>query len=103
MDHNRFEQVAGYGTFVVLVVVFFAFGGVALTRALGVVVALGGAYNLRRGSIPYGIEGRAPSGHITGLAAKILSAAIITLGLLVAVKATEAACLLGWAQSSGCA
>src|SRR5690606_22470040 len=70
MNRNNFEKILGYAASVALVVVFFAFGPVMLARAVGIILAAGGFYSFLQGSIPYGIEGREPSGEFTGITAR---------------------------------
>jgi len=103
MNRSSFEKILGYAVFVALVVVFFAFGPVMLTRAVGIVLAAGGLYSFLQGSIPYGIEGREPSGYLTGITARLISVVAILLGLSAAIAAPKAACILGWAQTGSCA
>jgi hypothetical protein len=50
-------------------------------RALGVAEALVGAYWIRTGSVPYGWEGRAPSGYLQGWVAIGCGVLAIALGL----------------------
>jgi hypothetical protein len=103
MTRDLSKKIIGYAVFALLIVVHFAFGPVALVRALGVVLVAGGGYSFFQGNIPYGIEGRAPSGHIIGSIARLLSAAIVVLGIFMVATAPEAACILGWAQPGSCA
>ena len=103
MNRNNFEKILGYAASVALVVVFFAFGPVMLARAVGIILAAGGFYSFLQGSIPYGIEGREPSGEFTGITARLISVVVIFLGLSAASAAPKAACILGWAQSASCA
>src|SRR5690606_9828838 len=103
MNRSNLERILGYAVFVALVVVFFAFGPAMLARALGIVLVAGGLYSSLQGSIPYGIEGREPSGYLTGIPARLISVLAILLGLSAAIAAPTAACILGWAQPGSCA
>ena len=103
MTREFVEKIGGWALFAALVIVFLVFGPVALLRVLGVVLAAGGIYSFLQGSIPYGIEGRPPSGYISGTSARLVSLAILALGVLLVAAAPEAACITGWAQSGSCA
>ncbi|WP_298581749.1 hypothetical protein [uncultured Luteimonas sp.] len=103
MNRSNLEMILGYVVFVALVVVSFAFGSIMLARAVGIVLVAGGLYSFWQGSIPYGIEGREPSGYLTGVPARLISVVAILLGLSAAIAAPKVACILGWAQPGSCA
>ena len=103
MTRELAEKITGYAVFASLIAVHFAFGPVALVRALGVALMATGAYFFFQGAIPYGIRGRPPSGYLTGAMARLISIAIAVLGIAMAAAAPRAACILGWAQAGSCA
>lgn len=103
MDRSNLEHILGYAVFAALVIVFFASGPVMLTRAMGIVLAAVGVYWFLQGRIPYGIEGREPSGYLIGTPARVVSVVAILLGLSAAIAAPKAACILGWVQTETCA
>ncbi len=103
MNRENWEKIIGYFVFALLVLVFFAFGAVALTRAVGIALIGTSVYWFVQGNIPYGIEGREPSGYFAGAAARLISIASALLGVALVVAAPKAACLFGWAQSGSCA
>jgi hypothetical protein len=88
----RLPSVFEIVQFVGVVAVYFVFGAVAFYRVLGVVGAAHGLAMVWSRTIPVGIEGRAPSFHVTGASAIVAGLLVAAAGLALAWFAPEAVC-----------
>ncbi len=94
---NRWS-ILGFCCLAAIVCLFTFVDPVAGMRGLGVATigsALGGIVSRR---IPYGWEGREPSGHITGGLAVALSLLLGGLGLAMLVRPRLMLILFGWSE-----
>jgi len=94
---NRWS-ILGLCGFVAIVCLFTLVSAVAGMRGLGVIAigsAVGGIVSRR---IPYGWEGRDPSGHITGGVAVALSVLFGCLGIAMLVRPQLMLILFGWSE-----
>ena len=80
----------------------FMFGITAAVRVLGLACIVTGVVWSFGRSVPIGIEGRPPSFFLNGTCALIAGIAMVALGAAFMVYATQAACLLGWANEKLC-
>ena len=81
------------------VAVLLIWGNHAGTRMLGAVTIFGALVQMKRGRIAYGIEGRAPSGYLTGKSAIVVSVLQFILGLTLIAKTDAMLGILGWNYS----
>jgi hypothetical protein len=91
-------SLAGLAAFLVPVVLFLFVSVRAGTRALGLVMTVGALTQQVKGRIPYGWEGRPPSGYITGWIATVLNLVFALAGLAIVVWPDVAMGIFGWSD-----
>ena len=89
----------GFVGLLVIVALFTFVSSKAGMRGLGVVTLSQATVHLISRRIPYGWEGRQPSGYITGTAAVIVAALLALLGLAMLAKPELMLVLFGWAEA----
>ncbi len=83
-----------------MVVVLFSFVSTkAGMQGMGVLMLAGAGAQLATRRIPYGWEGREPSGHITGVPAVILSLLMGSIGIAMLARPELMLVLLGWSDA----
>jgi len=91
-------RIVQFGAFVVDVLLFLLVSSAAGMRGAGLLTLAGAAIQLVKRRIPYGWEGREPSGYITGTPAVILSLLIGLVGIAMIVQPELMLALLGWSK-----
>lgn len=89
-------RVASLVAFVVVVCLFMFVSSRVGMRGAGLVMLAGAAVHVVQRRIPYGWEGREPSGYITGVAAVLLGALMGLIGVVALVQPDLMLALLGW-------
>lgn len=85
--------------FAVVVALFVFVGSKAGTRAVGVVMIFGAAWQQFKGRIPYGWEDQKPSGFLTGRLATVVNLILAALGFSILVWPAVAMDVLGWSSN----
>lgn len=67
-------------------------------RGLGILTVIGSGVLMARRRIPYGWEGKAPSGHITGFSAWMVCLLLGALGVAMVTQPGMMLVLFGWAK-----
>ena len=98
-SHSSESSIFGIVLFAVVVALFVFVGNKAGTRAVGGVMIFGAAWQQLRGRIPYGWEGRKPSGFLTGGFATVVNLILAALGFSVLVWPAVAMDVLGWSSN----
>jgi hypothetical protein len=71
----------------IAVAVLFAYGREILAvRGIGLLIMFHAAVLYRAKRLPYGLEGAAPSGRVTGWRLKALAMAVCAIGLVLALR-----------------
>ena len=84
--------------FAVVAGLFMFVSAVAGTRAAGVAMLAGAVLQQVRGRIPYGWEGREPSGFLTGGTAKVVNLIMAAIGVALAIWPRAAMNIFGWSN-----
>jgi hypothetical protein len=91
------SRIASFCAFAVVVALFMFVSPKAGMRGLGVSMLVGDGVQAVTGRIPYGIEGREPSGYISGPAAVLLSLLMGLVGVAMIAQPELMLALFGWA------
>jgi hypothetical protein len=91
-------RVAGFVAFIVVVALFQLVSSRAGMMGVGIMVLAGALPQMVTRRIPYGWEGREPSGYITGIPAVLLSLLICAAGLAMLLQPEFMLALLGWSS-----
>lgn len=95
-ENSTVWHIAGWTSFAVAVALFTLVGSSAGMRWLGVVMLIGAVVQAIQRRIAYGLEGREPSGYITGIPAVLLGLLLGALGLAMLAKPEFMLVLFGW-------
>jgi len=102
MDKGHLEKIAGGVFFVCFIAAHLFFGIAVAVKVLGVACLFTGAIWSIGRSVPVGIEGRPPSFFIRGIGALFAGLVMATLGVLLLLYSSQAACMLGWDSADAC-
>jgi hypothetical protein len=91
-------RIAGFAAFAVVVALFVFVNSKAGMQGMGVLTLAGAGVQLATRRIPYGWEGREPSGHITGVPAVVLSLLMGILGIAMLARPQLMLALFGWSD-----
>ena len=91
-------RMPSFAAFAVVVALFLLVGSKAGMRGLGFVMLGHAGVQLALRRIPYGWEGREPSGHITGVPAVVLSLVMGSVGVAMLLHPELMLALLGWSD-----
>lgn len=89
-------RLVGFAGFAAVVALFLLVSSKAGIRGVGALLLVGAAVQLATRRIPYGWEGREPSGHITGFPAVLLSLLMGAAGIAMLVRPDLMLMLFGW-------
>lgn len=92
------QRWVGFCGFAAVAALFTLASSKAGMRGLGVLMLVHAGKYLKEGSIPYGWEGREPSGYITGIGAILLGVLIGLLGVAMLVSPDLMLRLFGWSD-----
>jgi hypothetical protein len=92
---ERHGTLIGFALFIAAIAVHLLFGIHAFIRVVGVWCMFAGIYWSRKRSIPVGLEGRAPSFHLRGLAALAGGALMFAIGMVLVFFAPAVDCFFG--------
>ena len=90
------SRIASFCAFAAVVALFMLVSSKAGMRGLGVSMLIGAGVQAFTRRIPYGIEGREPSGYITGSAAVLLSLLMGLVGVAMVAQPDLVLALFGW-------
>ncbi|WP_332852238.1 hypothetical protein [Duganella sp. S19_KUP01_CR8] len=96
--YSRWRTVS-FAAFAVMVALFLFVSSKAGIRALGVMMLIGAGVQIAARRIPYGLEGKEPSGYITGFPALLVSLLIGTIGIAMIVQPELMLALFEWADA----
>ena len=99
---HRIEWYAGLIFFIAFIGAHLLLSAKAAVKVAGVACVASGLLWMIRRSVAVGIEGRPPSFYLGGLAAFVVGAALLVLGVALLAYSALATCLLGWAPAGGC-
>ena len=77
------------------IAIWFAFGDIALFRAVGILCVAHGLGHVFTKSVPVGIKGFKPTFYLTGHFAVLFGRGMLCIGLLITIFAKQVSCLLG--------
>jgi hypothetical protein len=92
-------RIASFVAFAVVVGLFVLVSSKAGMRGMGLLTLAASGVQLATRRIPYGWEGREPTGHITGVPAVVLSLLLGGLGMAMLVRPELMLVLLGWGDA----
>ena len=92
-------RVASIVAFALVVVLFMFVSSKAGMRGMGALTLVGAGVQLATRRIPYGWEGREPSGHITGVPAIVLSLLMGAVGVAMLARPDLMLVLFGWSDA----
>lgn len=93
--YSRWRTVS-FAAFAVMAFLFLFVSSRAGMRGLGVVMLIGSGAQIAARRIPYGWEGKEPSGYITGFPALLVSLLMGTLGMAMIFQPALMLTLFGW-------
>jgi hypothetical protein len=96
--HSRWRTMA-FVTFVVVLTLFLFASSKAGVRCLGVMMSVGAGVKIVMGRIPYGWDGREPSGYITGFPAVLVGLLMAILGIVMVMQPDLMLALFGWTDT----
>ena len=95
-DSSDSSLMIEMGLFAIVLMTFVLFGIETGARVLGGVMISSALWKQLKGRIPYGWEGQAPSGYLSGGIATILNLAMALFGLAILIWPEVAMAVLGW-------
>jgi hypothetical protein len=98
VDRRAHWALVRFLGFAVVVALFMFASSRAGMRGVGILMLAGAAVQVVTRRIPYGWEGRDPSGHISGAPAIVLSVIMAAIGVAMLVKPDLMLVLFGWAD-----
>ena len=90
------ERIVSTAFFIAVVALFMFVSHRAGMRALGVATLVSAVVSLRSTGIPYGIEGRKPAGHLTGVPKVLFCIALGATGTVMLVAPDLVLRFFGW-------
>jgi len=98
-SHSSESSIFEIVVFAVVVALFVFVGNKAGARAVRGVMIFGAVWQQLKGRIPYGWEGRKPSGFLTGGLATVVNLILAALGFFVLVWPAVAMDVLCWSSN----
>ena len=95
-DGQSHWRIAGLVVFVIVVALFSLVSLQAGMRGLGVSMTLAAGVQITVRRIPYGWEGKEPSGYITGFPAVLICLLMGAIGMMMIVRPDFMLTLFGW-------
>lgn len=99
---HRIEWYAGLIFFIAFIGAHLFFSARTAVKVAGVACVASGLLWMIRRSVAVGVEGRPPSFYLGGLAAFVVGAAMLAVGVALLAYSALATCLLGWAPAGEC-
>lgn len=98
-DEQSHWRIAGLVVFLVVVALFSLVSLRAGMRGVGVSMMIASGVQITVRRIPYGWEGKRPSGYITGVPAVLICLLMGAIGVMMIVRPDFMLTLFGWAGS----
>lgn len=92
-------RIASFSAFAVVVALFVFVSTKVGMQGMGVLMLAGAGIQLATRRIPYGWEGREPSGHITGVPAVVLSLLLGIVGTAMLARPELMLVLFAWSDA----